>query len=83
MRSEIDNIDFEIIRLLATRFEYVREVVKYKDGTPHGIEAPNRRSAVLKSRSEWAEQAGLNPDVVEDIYSRLIEYYIEEEKKMI
>lgn len=81
VRIEIDNIDREIIRLLATRLEYVREVVKYKDGTPRGIEAPRRRAEVLHSRGQWASEAGLNPAVVEDIYNRLIEYFIDEEKK--
>lgn len=83
VRQEIDNIDYEIIRLLATRFGYVREVVKYKEKNDSSIEAPDRRAAVLKSRSEWAEKVGLAPDVVEEIYNRLIDYYIEEEKKLI
>ncbi len=83
VRSEIDHIDYEIIRLLATRTEYVSEVVKYKQKNGLSIEAPNRRNAVLKSRSEWAEQAGISPDVIEDIYNKLIDYYIQVEKKLI
>lgn len=83
VRNEIDNIDKEIIRLLATRFEYVKEVVKYKDGTAKGIEAADRKAAVFRTRREWAEQNGLNPDVIEDIYTKLVQYFIEEEKKLI
>lgn len=83
VRNEIDNIDKEIIRLLSTRFEYVKEVVKYKDGTAKGIEAADRKAAVFRSRREWAEQCGLNPDIIEDIYTRLIQYFIEEEKKLV
>lgn len=83
VRNEIDNIDKEIIRLLATRFEYVKEVVKYKDGTAKGIEAADRKTAVFRTRREWAEQNGLNPDVIEDIYTKLVQYFIEEEKKLI
>ncbi len=81
VRAEIDAIDKEIIRLLSTRLSYVREVVKFKDGTPEGIEAPNRRNEVLETRRQWAEEAGLNPSVIEDIYNRLIDYFIDEEKK--
>lgn len=83
VRAEIDNIDREIIRLLATRFGYVREVVKYKDGTAAGIEASDRRKAVIDSRRDWAASLGLNPDVVGSIYNQLIEYFIDEEKKII
>lgn len=83
VRNEIDNIDAEIIKLLSERFGYVREVVKYKEQTSSGIEASGRRAAVIESRRKWAEEAGLNPDVIGNIYNELIEYFIEEEKKIM
>lgn len=83
VRNEIDNIDSEIINLLSTRFGYVREVVKYKEKTNSGIEATDRRTAVISSRREWAEEAGINPDVIESIYNTLIDYFIVEEKKIM
>lgn len=82
VRQEIDNIDKVVIKLLSERFGYVKEVVKYKEKTASSIEASDRRSAALNDRRKWAEEAGLDPDVVEDIYSRLIQYFIEEEKKI-
>lgn len=82
VRNEIDNIDKVVIKLLHDRFEYVKEVVKYKARTASSIEASDRRSAALSDRRKWAEEAGLCPDVIEDIYSRLIQYFIEEEKKI-
>jgi len=83
VRNEIDNIDREIIRLISTRFEYVKEVVKYKDNTASAIEASDRKQAVMRTRREWAEDNGLNPDVIENIYDQLVQYFIEEEKKII
>lgn len=83
VRNEIDNIDSKIIKLLSTRFDYVREVVKYKDNTAAGIEASDRRAAVITSRRKWAEEAGIDPDVIENIYNTLIEYFIAEEKKIM
>lgn len=82
VRNEIDNIDKVVIRLLRERFEYVKEVVNYKEKTASSIEASDRRSAALRDRRTWAEEAGLDPDVIEDIYSRLIQYFIDEEKKI-
>lgn len=82
VRKEIDTIDMEIIRLLSTRMEYVQEVVKYKNDTHHDIEAADRRAEVLHTRGSWAEEAGLKAEVIEDIYSILIDYFIEEEKKI-
>ena len=83
VRNEIDNIDKVIIRLLSERFEYVKEVVKYKEKTASSIEASGRRNAALSDRRKWAEEAGLSPDVIEEIYDRLIRYFIEEEKKIM
>lgn len=83
VRHEIDTIDQEIIRLLSTRFAYVREVVKYKDGTTSGIEAKARRDEVINTRRQWAQEAGLDPDAIGEIYNCLVEYFIEEEKKLV
>lgn len=83
VRNEIDRIDKAVINLLSQRAAYVHEVVKYKDPTPQGIEAIDRRQRVLDSRRQWAQMAGFDPDVVEDLYVRLIDYFIEEEKKLV
>lgn len=83
VRNEIDHIDAEIIRLLSVRSDYVREVVKYKDRTAQAIDAPERRAAVIDSRREWAQQAGLDPQVIGEIWDRLIQYFIDEEKKLV
>jgi isochorismate pyruvate lyase len=36
---------------------------------------------MLQQRREWAQESGLNPDVVENLYRDLVNYYIEEELK--
>ena len=78
VRNEIDNIDKVIIRLLSERFEYVKEVVKYKEKTASSVEASDRRNAAISDRRKWAEEASLNPDVIENIYNTLIDYFIDE-----
>ncbi len=83
VRHEIDLIDREIVQLLSTRMSYVHEVVKYKAPTAKGIEADDRRADVLRTRRQWAEDAGLDPDVIEKIYVQLIQYFIDEEKKLV
>ncbi len=83
VRNEIDNIDDVIISLLSERFEYVKEVVKYKEKTAASIDAADRKKAVLEKRRQWAEERGLNPDVIEDMYKNLIQYFISEETKIM
>ena len=82
VRNEIDNIDKVIVTLLSERFQYVKEVVKYKANTPDSIVASDRRNVVLQQRRQWAEEQGLDPNVIEEIYTRLIQYFISEEMKI-
>lgn len=82
VRNEIDRIDDTIIELLSNRLQYVKEVVKYKGNSQDSIVAEDRRRAVLAGRRKWAEERGLDPDVIEDIYDRLIKYFISEEMKI-
>ncbi|WP_414542589.1 hypothetical protein [Nostoc sp. CCY0012] len=36
---------------------------------------------MLQQRRLWAEAAGLNPDVIENLYRDLVSYFIDEELK--
>ena len=82
VRNEIDRIDQVIVALIGERFEYVKEVVKYKAPTPAGIEASDRRTSMLADRRTWAVARGLDPDVIASLYDQLVEYFIAEEKKL-
>jgi len=83
IRDHIDAIDQEILQLLSDRFEYVKEVVKYKNPDKDSIIAKDRKDAVIQRRREWALHYGLDPDTIEKIYRTLIDYFIEEELKII
>ncbi len=37
--------------------------------------------AMLQQRRVWAQEEGLNPDVIEKMYTDLVNYFIEEEMK--
>lgn len=78
IRTAIDRIDQEIIALLGTRFNYVKVASKFKTNET-SVKAPERFQAMLKQRRVWAESAGLNPDIIEDMYRNLVNYFIEEE----
>lgn len=80
VREEIDIIDREVIDALSKRFKYVVAAARFKTSET-GVRAPDRFHAMLQQRREWALESGLNPDVVENIYRDLVNYYIEEELK--
>lgn len=83
VRQSIDELDNQIITLLGKRYQYVKEIVKFKEKNEESIIAKERREAVIQSRRKLAMKNGLNPDVIEDLYRNLINHFIEEELKLI
>jgi isochorismate pyruvate lyase len=80
IREEMDAIDRQIVALIARRVEYVRAAAQFK-ASAATVAAPERVAAVLQTRREWAEAAGLSGDVIEGIYRALVDYSISEEHK--
>ena len=71
LRGQIDQVDRDILELLAKRMAIVTELAQAKreDGTR--IRDPAREQQVLESRRTQAETLGLSPEFVESLY-RLI-----------
>jgi isochorismate pyruvate lyase len=80
IRTEIDDLDRQIVRLIGQRFEYVKAASKFKTSET-AVKAPERFKAMLITRREWAVEEGLNPDAIEKLYSDLVKHFIEEEMK--
>lgn len=80
IRTGMDAVDREIVALIARRVDYVRHAAQFKTN-PATVAAPERVAAVLKTRREWAEAAGLSGDVIEAIYRQLVDYSVSEEHK--
>ena len=83
IRRAIDELDEEIITLLGKRYQYVKEIVKFKEKNEESIVAKARREAVIRSRRKLAVENGLDPDVIEELYRNLINHFIAEELKLI
>ena len=80
VREEIDRIDQEIIALIGRRYKYVKVAAKFKTSET-SVKAPDRFAAMLQKRRIWAEEAGLDPDVIEKLYTDLVNHFIQEEMK--
>ncbi|MBD6617045.1 isochorismate lyase [Komarekiella sp. 'clone 1'] len=80
IRICIDTIDRQIISDFRKRFEYVKAAAKFKTDET-SVKASERFNTMLQQRRQWAEEAGLSPDVIEKIYQDLVSYFIDEELK--
>ena len=82
VRNEIDRIDKSIIALLGERFQFVKQIVNYKT-TADDVLARQRYEEVLAERRRWAQDQGLNADVVEKMYIDLMQYFIDEQMQRL
>ncbi|WP_261427917.1 isochorismate lyase [Serratia proteamaculans] len=80
IRAEIDMMDESIIKLIAQRFAYVKVAAKFKT-SPDAVRAKERFEAMLLQRRVWADEQGLSPEVIENMYRDLVNYFISEEMK--
>lgn len=78
MRSHIDLIDREIVRLLARRLELSLEIGREKARRGLPVRAPEREQELLEVIREEAVAQGLDPDHV----SRLFELVLEESRRV-
>lgn len=82
-REAIDALDDQIVDLLAERVKIVKEVGQLK--AEKGIDAvlKDRVDEVRERCARRAEEQGLDPDLIRDLYSKLIEYSCELEDELI
>ncbi|WP_343561214.1 chorismate mutase [Kiloniella sp. b19] len=72
-RKRIDDLDDQIIELLAQRFDVIREVAhaKHERGVPSVI--PERVMQVRERNAKHAEQKNIDPELIRAIYTRIIQ----------
>ncbi len=80
IRTEIDELDKQIIERIKKRFEYVKSAAKFKTSVAT-VQAPERFASMLETRKKWATQNGLQEEWIEKIYTLMVNFFIEEEIK--
>jgi chorismate mutase-like protein len=71
-RKNIDEIDHKIISLIAERLDLCREIAVYKHKESIPMMQPERVEQVKNNRRVLAKELNINPAVIEQIYSLLI-----------
>jgi isochorismate pyruvate lyase len=82
IRSEIDRLDRELVRLLAERFTYVQRMAQLKQD-PDEAYVQERIDDVLDKVAAKAEEAGLDPALVRDMWAKLMDWNIDYERRTI
>lgn len=71
-RKEIDQLDHTIIEALGRRYDICRDVAKFKSENDIPMMQPHRVEHVKNKAVEIGKQFKLNPDLVYNIYSLII-----------
>jgi len=77
-REEIDKVDTEIIKLIAKRNSYIKQIAHFKDSIDD-IKAQDRISDVISRAREQAISLDLSPNLINDLYVRMIDAMVESE----
>lgn len=72
LRDQIDEIDSQLVELLAKRRSVTTKVGALKSEVGMPIFAPDREAELIAMRREQAQSAGISPDLIEDVLRRLM-----------
>ena len=83
IRKNIDDVDNQIISLLARRISFVKDVIKYKQRHNKDIFDSGRIDEILKERQQAAKELGLEPSLIKSLFEGIIDDSMKLQKKMI
>ena len=77
-RVEIDKIDNNIVELIAMRNEYIKQIAHFKTSIEE-VKSEERISSVISRLRAKAIELDLSPNLINDIFIRLIDEMVESE----
>ncbi len=77
-RVEIDKIDNKIVELIAMRNEYIKQIAHFKTSVEE-VKSEERISSVIGRLRAKAIELDLSPNLINDIFIRLIDEMVESE----
>lgn len=80
-RQQIDQIDTQLIKIIAQRMEVVQKIGEHKRKNKIQTLQPNRWQAILDSRQKIAEELDLPSNLVLDIFEIIHQMAIQTQNK--
>lgn len=77
-RDEIDSVDKAIVELIAKRNEYIKQIAHFKKSIEE-IKADDRIEDVISKVRAQAISLDLSPNLINDLYVRMIDEMVESE----
>jgi isochorismate pyruvate lyase len=77
-RVEIDKVDSDIVELIAIRNEYIKQIAHFKNSIEE-VKSEERIADVVSRARAKAIELDLSPNLINDIFVRLIDEMVESE----
>ena len=77
-RQEIDKVDEEIVKLIALRNNYIKQIAHFKTSIDE-VKAQDRIEDVISRVRRQAIDLDLSPNLINDLYLRMIDGMVESE----
>ena len=82
VREKIDAIDAQLLEILAARFELTHQVGLLKASQDLQALDSGRETEKLDRLRELATESGLNPDLVADLFSKIMQEVVRNHQKL-
>jgi len=77
-REKIDKVDEEIVKLIAKRNDYIKQIAHFKTSVDE-IKAEDRIEDVISRVRAQAISLGLSPNLINELYVTMIDTMVESE----
>jgi isochorismate pyruvate lyase len=77
-REEIDKVDEEIVKLIALRNDYIKQIAHFKASVDE-VKAQDRIDDVINRVRAQAIELDLSPNLINDLFMRMIDGMVESE----
>ncbi|MFC1697048.1 chorismate mutase [Nanoarchaeota archaeon] len=72
IRQHLDRLDHSLVLILAERMSFIPMVAKAKMDKDLERFQPEREKQIIEAKRKMAEELDVNPDMIEDIFKRII-----------
>lgn len=79
-RMKIDEIDKEIIELINKRFKITNSIGKIKSNNKQVIRDEKREQEIIRKLKDKYQE--VNPKLIEEIYKKIFEFSVKEQKEI-
>lgn len=83
LRVQIDKLDQHLIQMLATRSGYIDRATALKPGEGLPARIPSRVEDVVQKVRANSREAGMDPDLAEQLWRILIDWSIAREERVL